>query len=118
MTNENEFSEFEKSLNETEEYKEVISANNAHMNNADRLQAAVSRGFGTDATILNSNERYVLIRYSKNGSAEFATLMHDLDSVYLGHYFTAWGVDVNDWGNKEFKKVRDRAIDDYYERVL
>lgn len=116
--NENEFAEFEKSLNETEEHKEVISANNAHMNNADRLQAAVSRGFGTDATILNSNERYVLIRYSKNGSAEFATLMHDWDSVYLGHYFTAWGVDVNDWGNEEFKKVRDRAIDDYYERVL
>ena len=29
--NENEFAEFEKSLNETEEFKEVISARNAHM---------------------------------------------------------------------------------------
>lgn len=114
---ENEFAEFEKSLNETEEHKEVISANNAHMNKIDRLQAAVSRAFGTDATILNSNERYVLVRYSKGYSAEFATLMHDWDSVYLGHYFTAWGVDVSDWTNEEFKKTRDRAIADYNERV-
>ena len=114
---ENEFAEFEKSLSETEEYKEVISVNNAHMSNADRLQAAVSRYFGINATILNSNERYVLIRYNKNGNAEFATLMHDWDSVYLGHYFTAWGVDEYDWGNEEFIKVRNRAIEDYYERI-
>lgn len=88
------------------------------MTNMDRLQATVNQAFGDDTTILRSNERYVLVRYSKGDSAEFATLMHDWDSVYLGHYFTAWGVDVNDWGNEEFKKVRDRAIDDYYERVL
>lgn len=113
---ENEFAEFEKSLNETEEYKEVISANNAHMNSADRLQAAVSRTFGTDVTILNSNERYLLIRYDNGGSAEFATFIHDLDTIKLGHYFTAWGVDENDWSNEEYKKARDSAIADYYER--
>lgn len=114
---ENEFAEFEKSLNETEEYKEVTSANNAHMSNADRLQAAVSRAFGTDTTILNSNEKYVLIRYSKNGSAEFATFIHDWDSISLGHYFTVWGVDEYDWSNKKFKEVRDRAIEDYHVRI-
>lgn len=116
ITKENEFAEFEKSLNETKEYKEVISANNAHMNNADRLQAAVSRTFGTNVTILNSNERYLLIRYDNGGSAEFATFIHDLDTIKLGHYFTAWGVDENDWSNEEYKKARDSAIADYYER--
>ena len=117
VTKENDFSEFEKPLNETEEFKEIISARNAHMTKIDRLQAAVNRAFGIDTTILNCNQRYVLVRYNKNGSAEFATLMHDWDSVYLGHYFTAWGVDVNDWTNEEFKKARDRAIADYHERV-
>ena len=87
------------------------------MNNMDRLQATVNQAFGSDTTILNSNDRYVLVRYNKNGNAEFATLIHNWDSVGLGHYFTAWGVDENDWGNKDFIKVRNRAIADYYERI-
>ena len=87
------------------------------MNNMDRLQATVNQAFGSDTTILNSNDRYVLVRYNKNGNAEFATLIHNWDSLALGHYFTAWGVDVNDWGNKDFIKVRNRAIADYYERI-
>lgn len=111
ITKENEFDEFEKGLNETEEYKEVISANNAHMNNADRLQAAISRTFGADVTVVTSNERYLLIRYDNNGSPEFATFTHDWDSIKLGHYFTA-----NDLSIEEFKKARDSAMADYYER--
>lgn len=103
---ENEFAELEKSLNDTEEYKEVISARNAHMSNADRLQAAISRTFGAEVKILTSNERYLLIRYDHDGKTEFATFTHDWDSISLGHYFTA----------DEFSKARDSAIADYYER--
>ena len=83
----------------------------------DRLQNTVNKAFGDDTTILKCNERYVLVRYSKGGNAEFATLMHNWDSVAVGHYFTAWGVAVNDYGNKEFKAVRDSAIKDYNNRI-
>lgn len=109
LTKENDFTEFEKPLNETEEYKEVTSARNAHMSNADRLQAAISRTFGAEVKVLTSNERYLLIRYDHDGKTEFATFTHDWDSISLGNYFTA-----NDKG--EFEKARDSAIANYYER--
>lgn len=87
------------------------------MTKIDRLQKAVNKAFGDDTTILRSNDRYVLVRYSKGGNAEFATLIHNWDSVAVGHYFTAWGVAVDDYGNKEFKAVRDTAIRDYNNRI-
>lgn len=87
------------------------------MTNMDRLQATVNQAFGEDTTILRSNERYVLVRYNKNGNAEFATLIHDWDSVALGRYFTAWSVSVDDYSNVHYQAVRDRAIADYENRI-
>lgn len=84
---------------------------------ADRLQATVNKAYGDDTTILRSNDRYVLVRYSKGGSVEFATLLHDWDTVALGHYFTAWNVSADDYTNTEYKKARDKAIADYEERT-
>lgn len=87
------------------------------MTKIDRLQATVNRAFGDDTTILKCNDRYVLVRYNKGGNAEFTTLIHDWDSVALGHYFTAWSVAVDDYSNVHFKAVRDRAIADYNNRI-
>ena len=87
------------------------------MTKIDRLQKAVNKAFGDDTTILKCNERYVLVRYSKNGHVEFATLIHNWDSVAVGHYFTAWNVSADDYGNKEFKNVRNKAIADYNNRI-
>ena len=87
------------------------------MNNTDRLQATVNQAFGNDTTILRSNEKYVLVRYRKGYSTEFATLIHDWDGVYLGHYFIAWGVSVDDYSNVRYQEARERAIADYENRI-
>lgn len=88
------------------------------MNKIDRLQATVNRAFGDDTTILRCDDRYILVRYSKGGSVEFATLRHhNFNSMTGGHYFTAWSVAVDDYNNKDYKIARDNAIADYNNRI-
>lgn len=71
------------------------------MTKIDRLEKALKQAYGESVVLMESDDNYCIARYEKGGHMEVVTLMHNWDTVFIGHYF-------NDIGN---------AWNDYYKRV-
>ena len=67
----------------------------------DRLENALKKAYGANVVLMESDDKYCIARYEKGGRMEVVTLMHNWDTVFIGHYFTSV----------------ENAWKDYYKRV-
>ena len=75
------------------------------MTNIDVLNKAVETSFGNDATILDSTDSKVIIRFLKGDRVEYAVLSHDYNTVFNGNYYTTM--------NQSQDKARNLAWEKY-----
>lgn len=73
------------------------------MTNQDKLENMVKDAFGDDATVLDSTDKKVIIRFEKCDAVEYAILNHNYKTLYNGKYFSEKGQSREAARNKAWK---------------
>ncbi|HDE3760455.1 hypothetical protein [Staphylococcus aureus] len=82
------------------------------MNKIDKLQETVNKAFGESAVILDSTDDLVLVKYEKGEHVEYASLKHNYDSVFFGHYYSTFGQTKDEAAKNAWAK-HEKRIDGY-----
>ncbi|MDG0820703.1 hypothetical protein M4L90_12310 [Staphylococcus equorum] len=79
------------------------------MTNYDKLLDAVTTAYGKQASILDSTDSKVIIRFEKNEIIEYAVLSHNFKTVFNGKYYSTQGQSQDKARNAAWKTYESYA---------